>query len=55
MIKNGSAILEAEVELEHVVEKTTRETLVVLVNKDLYVHKVVRVQEVYKVLKGYVE
>ena len=36
-------------------KKATRETLAVLVNKDLNVHKVVRVEEVYKVLKDYVE
>ena len=39
-------LLEHVVELEHVVKKATKETLVVLVNKDLWVHKVIRVLEV---------
>ena len=48
-------LLEAEVELEHVVKKATGDTLVVLVNKDLYVHKVVLVQEMYKALEVIVD
>ena len=32
-------LLEHVVELEHVVNRVTRETLAVLVNKGLYVHK----------------
>ena len=48
-------MLGAELELEHMVKKVTRETLVVLVNKDLYVHKLIQVQEVCKVRKGFVE
>ena len=39
-------LLEEEVELEHVVKKATRETLVMLVIRGLQVHRVERVQEV---------
>ena len=39
-------LLEAKVELGHMVKKVKRETLAVLANKDLYVHEVVQVQGV---------